>query len=67
LLGMAWTGWFIWVFLVFIFGRHHAEPLDQITKLDSRRTILAILGLIIFVLVFIPVPLRIISGPYVGP
>ncbi len=41
--------------------------LDQITKLDSRRTTLAILGLIIFVLVFTPVPLRVISGPYVGP
>lgn len=67
LLGMAWFGWFIWVFLVFFLGRHHAEPLDQITKLDSRRTILAILGLIIFVFVFTPVPLRVISGPYVGP
>jgi Zn-dependent protease len=62
LLGFIWTGWWLWAFLIFIFGRFYAEPLDLITPLDSRRKALAILGVIIFILVFIPVPMVLASG-----
>ncbi len=58
LLGFAWPGWWLWGFLIFFLGRAFAEPKDQITTLDPRRRALAIIGLIIFILVFIPVPLR---------
>jgi Zn-dependent protease len=57
LLGFVWYGWWIWAGLIFLLGRVYAEPLDQITELDPGRRRLAILGLIIFVLVFTPVPL----------
>jgi len=57
LLGLVWPGWWLWAFLIFMLGRFHAEPLDQITPLDPSRRAVAILGLIIFVLVFTPVPL----------
>lgn len=57
LLGFVWSGWWLWVILLFIFGRIYAEPLDQITVLDKRRKALAIFGMVIFVLVFMPVPL----------
>ena len=57
LLGFAWSGWWLWVALILVFGRAHAEPLDQITELDSKRKILALVGLVIFILVFIPIPL----------
>ncbi len=57
LLGIFWTGWFLWVFLILLLGRYHAEPLDQITPLDPKRKALAILGVIIFLLVFMPIPL----------
>jgi len=57
LLGLVWSGWWIWAFLIFFLGRIFAEPLDQITPLDPTRKAIAILGLIIFVLVFTPVPL----------
>ena len=67
LLGLVWPGWWLWVFLVYFLGRAHAEPLDQITKLDKRRKALAVFGLIIFVLIFTPVPLRLITGPILGP
>ncbi|MEA2009049.1 MAG: site-2 protease family protein, partial [Chloroflexota bacterium] len=60
LLGLAWNGWWLWVFLILMFGRAHAEPLDQITELDPRRKFLARLGLVIFVLVFIPIPMIVI-------
>jgi membrane-associated protease RseP (regulator of RpoE activity) len=57
LLGFAWSGWWLWALLILLLGRRHAEPLDQITKLDNRRILMAIIGLIIFLLVFTPVPL----------
>jgi membrane-associated protease RseP (regulator of RpoE activity) len=62
LLGLVWSGWWLWLFLIFFLGRVYAAPLDQITPLDPRRKAIAILGLVIFFLVFIPVPLT-VFGP----
>jgi membrane-associated protease RseP (regulator of RpoE activity) len=62
ILGFFWQGWWLWVFLILFLGGSHAQPLDQITKLDAGRTALAVFGLIVFVLVFVPVPLQIIQG-----
>jgi hypothetical protein len=58
LMGFLWQGWWIWAALLFVLGRVHAEPLDQITPLDPRRQVLAFAGLALFLLVFAPVPLR---------
>ncbi len=55
-LGIFWSGWWLWAALLFWLGRVHAEPLDQITTLDPPRRLLAFAMLIIFVLVFMPVP-----------
>ena len=52
--------WLLWVFLLFIFGRVYVPPLDTVTKMDSRRRLLAALVLIIFVLVFVPNPMELI-------
>lgn len=57
LLGIFFPGWWLWVALIFFFGRLHAEPLDEITPLNKERRALAILAVIIFLLVFIPVPM----------
>ncbi len=57
-LGFFWIGWFLWAALIYLLvGRVYAEPLDQITDLDLSRKILAISTLILFVLVFTPIPL----------
>ncbi len=57
LLGFFWSGWWLWSFLLFfLLGRSHAEPLDQITPLDSRRKTLAVVILVVFLLVLTPVP-----------
>jgi membrane-associated protease RseP (regulator of RpoE activity) len=61
ILGTVWSGWWLWAFLIFLLGRSHAEPLDQITPLDPRRKALAVFGLIVFVLVFTPIPLSVFS------
>jgi membrane-associated protease RseP (regulator of RpoE activity) len=60
-LGIFWTGWWLWAALIFLMGRVHAEPLDQITELDDRRRWLAILGIVLFILVFTPVPMNMLS------
>ena len=59
LLGFFWNGWWLWAVLVFLFGRVHAQPLDEITPLDPPRVLLAVAGIVLFFLVFIPVPLTI--------
>jgi membrane-associated protease RseP (regulator of RpoE activity) len=58
LMGFLWQGWWLWAALLFVLGRTHAEPLDEITPLDPRRKLLALLGLLVFILVFMPVPLK---------
>jgi membrane-associated protease RseP (regulator of RpoE activity) len=57
ILSIFWWGWLLWAGLIFFLGRIYAQPLDDITPLDSRRKALAIFGLIVFVLVFTPIPL----------
>jgi len=55
-LGLFWSGWWIWALLLLWLGRVHAEPLDQITPLDTPRRMLAVLVIILFILTFSPVP-----------
>jgi hypothetical protein len=39
----------------------YAEPLDGVTELDTKRKVIAILTLLLFVLVFVPLPFRMIT------
>ncbi len=58
ILGIFWSGWWLWAMLLFfLIGRSYAEPLDQITPLDGRRKALGVLGLVLFLLTFTPVPM----------
>lgn len=61
-LGVFWNGWWVWAILLLWLGRVHAEPLDQITPLDSRRLAVAALAVIIFIMTFSPVPFAVFSG-----
>jgi membrane-associated protease RseP (regulator of RpoE activity) len=58
-LGIGWNGWWLWVALIYFFGRQNAEPLDDITPLDAKRKVLALITFGIFFLTFVPVPLSI--------
>jgi len=62
LLGLftSWWGWFIWAGLIFLLGRHPAAPLDDVTRLEGWQVALAILMMVIFVLTFVPIPMRLI-------
>jgi hypothetical protein len=48
--------WLLWLVLLFLFGRVYAAPLDMITPLDARRQTIAILGLVVFLVTFVPIP-----------
>jgi membrane-associated protease RseP (regulator of RpoE activity) len=61
-LSLFWPGWLLWVFLVFFLGRSHAEPLDMVTPPNPRHRLLAWIGLILFVLIFTPIPLQVFGG-----
>jgi membrane-associated protease RseP (regulator of RpoE activity) len=61
-LGLFWNGWWFWAILLLWLGRVHAEPLDQITPLDSNRRAIAALVILLFILTFSPVPLAVFSG-----
>lgn len=49
--------WLLWVFLLLVFGRMYAIPLDMITPLDKPRRRVGVLAMIIFLLIFVPAPL----------
>jgi hypothetical protein len=57
IMGFFWNGWWLWMALIFFFGRQAADPLDQITDLDPGRRALAYFMILVFILVFMPVPL----------
>lgn len=55
-LSILWPGWLIWVVLVYVFGRVHAVPLDDITELRWQERFLAVFLLLVAALVFVPIP-----------
>lgn len=59
LVNIGFTGWFFWLLLIgWIVGPFHPPALDDVTELDRTRRIIGYLVIIIFILVFTPVPLR---------
>lgn len=56
-LGLVWSTWWLWALLLLWLGRVHAEPLDQITELDPPRRAVGWFAILLFVLVFSPVPM----------
>lgn len=59
---LGWYGWFLWAALLLFVGVDHPSTLDRQTPLDPFRLMLGWVTLILFVLMFIPVPISIIEG-----
>lgn len=65
---MGNDAWLFWLILLFLFGRVYAAPLDMITPMDTRRKIIAVIGLIVFVVTFVPTPFSTVTeAPTVLP
>ncbi|MFZ5858831.1 MAG: site-2 protease family protein [Chloroflexota bacterium] len=56
-MGFVAQMWWLWALMLFWLGRVHAEPLDQITELDPTRRVVGAFAIILFILVFSPVPM----------
>jgi len=52
--------WALWILMLFLIGRRHAEPLDMVTPLGNKRRWIAIGTLCLFFLVFVPIPFQIV-------
>jgi membrane-associated protease RseP (regulator of RpoE activity) len=56
---VGFLGWFVWLGLILIvIGPHHPPGLDDVTELDSRRRIVGYLAIVIFIITFVPAPIR---------
>jgi membrane-associated protease RseP (regulator of RpoE activity) len=56
-LSFFYTGWLIFAILILLFiGTQHQPPLNEITRLDSKRILLGIIIVIVFILSFAPIP-----------
>jgi len=56
--GLQWDGWFLWAALLLFFSQRRTLLLDEITALDTSRKVLALLVLVLFILTFVPIPMR---------
>jgi hypothetical protein len=53
--------WALWGVMNLLLNRKHPPPLDDVTPVNPRRVALGVFMLVIFVLLFMPSPLRQIS------
>lgn len=61
-LGFLWAGWWVWAFVILALSRRriaHPPVLQEGVPLDRVRTWLARLAILVFVLTFVPIPIRI--------
>ncbi len=59
MMGFLWPGWFLWGFLLLIFGLRHPPPMDNFTPLEKKDKIIGIICMIVLILTFHPVPFSI--------
>jgi membrane-associated protease RseP (regulator of RpoE activity) len=56
-LGAFNFSWLLWVFILFWLGNVRTQPLDDITPLDGKRRALGFFMLVMFILLFTPIPM----------
>lgn len=49
--------WLLWVFILFWLGNVRTQPLDDLTELDMPRRALGFIMLVVFILLFTPIPM----------
>jgi membrane-associated protease RseP (regulator of RpoE activity) len=56
-LGAFNFSWLLWIFILFWLGNVRTQPLDDITPLDGKRRALGFVMLLVFILLFTPIPM----------
>ncbi len=54
---LVYSGWLLFAVLIFFLGLRHPAPLNDISKLGGKRTVLGAIGIALLVVTFVPVPL----------
>ena len=55
---LFWIGWFVWAFLLLFLGLKHPRIIDEDVPLSPRRKFIGLLMVLIFILSFIPYPIK---------
>ena len=59
---VGFNGWFVWLLLIMlVIGPFHPPALDDVTRLDFKRRLVGYAVIVIFILTFVPVPMRIVA------
>ena len=64
LLSLFFMGWLILAILVLFLGARHPPPLNDISGLGKKRTVVGFLTLAILIVGFVPVPLEYVQADY---
>ncbi len=56
ILGISYTGWFLFALIILLLGVRHPPPLNDITRLKPSRQALGLLAIALLVLTFVPTP-----------
>jgi hypothetical protein len=65
LLGITvYSGWLLFAILIFFLGLRHPAPLNDISRLGGKRTVLGAIGIALLVVTFVPVPLSVEPNDY---
>jgi len=59
-LGFLWSGWWTWAILLLVLGSRHPKPLYWEEKLPSSAIYLGVASFLIFILCFVPIPIRVV-------
>jgi len=53
-----WVGWFLWAFIILFLGLRHPRVMDEATPLSPGRKLVGYVIVLIFILSFIPDPIK---------
>lgn len=58
---LVWPGWLMFAVLVFFLGLRHPPPIYYELPLDPRRRIIGWIAVVLFILTFVPEPLKLVE------
>ena len=63
-LSFFYFAWMLFAILILILGAKHPPPLNDITKLDTRRKFLGVFAFFILVVAFAPIPISVLAADH---
>jgi membrane-associated protease RseP (regulator of RpoE activity) len=61
---LVYSGWLLFAVLIFFLGLRHPAPLNDLSKLGGKRTVLGAIGIALLMVTFVPVPIYLESYDY---